>query len=578
MNNKSNIIIISELNKEEQQKYIFTSDRQFVDFVEIGTLSFLIIFGTLLNFLSFARLIRFSRSFPCKNSKALFGGPLYMNSFTLLKFNLAITDFAILLVHALGKLIWLLSYRWLFGDIGCRLYQFLSAFTYYSNSNVVVAIGIDRLKVVCSSQVQGNNGSSIRRVRLFMAIAWALAFICALPQIFFWTNFELRTGWSQCTTIWQIAEHHRSNNSTRPISRHWSLNKQTQLYYELLHQAGVFVIPFISLFASYFLIVLRVIRYTLKPNQLLANCNSYSSLIAPENWSGANDESNNKKRQHSLRNSSRASNGQIKGGMRRSSSISTWRFPQDLNCFPFWRKYSDDCRSPAPLAVVPEESVIGEEKGSAAPPPSPKAPISLSLFLFASSTLSGSSPNLRLQTKRNSSILSKLSRAASERHSRRKNAENLAASNNGLQRKAKRCSLNVPPTTENSLNKKQNLNLSSRVGGGRLSQPIFVNQLFDEKQQRNSLGKKSSMCSTSFCAPRAKTPLWRRQLRSKVFLRSLLIVAAHCAFWLPYNLLNLLRFSDESLYSTLVEKGALLVEDLIVMNAMLNPLLYGYGK
>uniref|UniRef100_A0A915LK57 G-protein coupled receptors family 1 profile domain-containing protein n=1 Tax=Meloidogyne javanica TaxID=6303 RepID=A0A915LK57_MELJA len=69
-----------------------------------------------------------------------------MNSFTLLKFNLAITDFAILLVHALGKLIWLLSYRWLFGDFGCRLYQFLSAFTYYSNSNVVVAIGIDRLK------------------------------------------------------------------------------------------------------------------------------------------------------------------------------------------------------------------------------------------------------------------------------------------------------------------------------------------------------------------------------------------------------------------------------------------------
>nr|CAD2202360.1 unnamed protein product [Meloidogyne enterolobii] len=402
-----------------------------------------------------------------------------MNSFTLLKFNLAITDFAILLVHALGKLIWLLSYRWLFGDIGCRLYQFLSAFTYYSNSNVVVAIGIDRLKVVYSSQVQGSNGSSIRRVRLFLGIAWALAFICALPQIFFWTNFELSKGWSQCTTIWQIAEHHLSNNSTRPMSRHWSLNKQTQLYYELLHQAGVFVIPFISLFASYFLIVLRVIRYTLKPNQLLANCNSYSSLIAPENWSGGNDDINNKKRQLSLRKFSKASNGQIKGEMRRSSSISTWRFSKDLNCFPFWRKYSDDCRSPAPLAAVPEEDVIGEEKGSAAPPPSPKAPTSLSLFLFASSTLSGSSPNLRYQTKRNSSILSRLSRAASERNSRRRNAENHTASNNGLQRKAKRCSLNVPPSTENSLNRK-----SSRTGGGRLSQPIYINQLYDEKQQK----------------------------------------------------------------------------------------------
>jgi hypothetical protein len=42
--------------------------------------------------------------------------------------------------------------------------------------------------------------------------------------------------------------------------------------------------------------------------------------------------------------------------------------------------------------------------------------------------------------------------------------------------------------------------------------------------------------------------------------------------------LNLLRFADESLYSWLVEKGALLVEDLIVMNAMINPILYGYGK
>jgi len=61
-NNDSNILIKSELlNEDEEQKYIFTSDRQLVDFVEIGTLSFLIVFGTLLNFLSFARLIRFSR-------------------------------------------------------------------------------------------------------------------------------------------------------------------------------------------------------------------------------------------------------------------------------------------------------------------------------------------------------------------------------------------------------------------------------------------------------------------------------------------------------------------------------------
>lgn len=53
------------------------------------------------------------------------------------------------------KVIWLITYEWKFGDYGCKIYQFLSAFTYYSNSNVVMAIGIDRLKVVYTSHIQG---------------------------------------------------------------------------------------------------------------------------------------------------------------------------------------------------------------------------------------------------------------------------------------------------------------------------------------------------------------------------------------------------------------------------------------
>lgn len=95
-----------------------------------------------------------------------------MSSFCLFKVNLSLTDFAILLFHALGKVgqilisynifmvsnlqvIWLTTYEWKFGDAGCKLYQFLSAFAYYSNSNVIVAIGLDRLKVVYTSHLQG---------------------------------------------------------------------------------------------------------------------------------------------------------------------------------------------------------------------------------------------------------------------------------------------------------------------------------------------------------------------------------------------------------------------------------------
>ena len=47
---------------------------------------------------------------------------------------------------------------------------------------------------------------------------------------------------------------------------------------------------------------------------------------------------------------------------------------------------------------------------------------------------------------------------------------------------------------------------------------------------------------------------------------------------LSFSVLNLLRFADESTYGWLVERGGLLVEDLIVMNAMINPILYGHGR
>lgn len=71
-------------------------------------------------------------------------------------------------------------------------------------------------------------------------------------------------------------------------------------------------------------------------------------------------------------------------------------------------------------------------------------------------------------------------------------------------------------------------------------------------------------------------PIWRRQLRSKVFAISLTIVVTHCALWLPYNLLNALRFIDATMYERVVENGGFLLEDLIILNSLLNPLLYGY--
>ena len=41
------------------------------------------------------------------------------------------------------------------GKPSLQIYKFLSIFSFYANSNVVVAIGLDRLKVVYTSHIQG---------------------------------------------------------------------------------------------------------------------------------------------------------------------------------------------------------------------------------------------------------------------------------------------------------------------------------------------------------------------------------------------------------------------------------------
>jgi hypothetical protein len=123
------------------------------DYIEIVYLSIIIFFGIILNIGVFIQLMRQSRTTPTASTSFL-TGPYQLSSFNLFKMHLCLTDFAILLVHALGKLIWLSTLDWRIGGFyGCKIYQFLSAFTYYSNNNVVVSIGLDRLKVVYTSHI-----------------------------------------------------------------------------------------------------------------------------------------------------------------------------------------------------------------------------------------------------------------------------------------------------------------------------------------------------------------------------------------------------------------------------------------
>lgn len=66
----------------------------------------------------------------------------------MLKINLNLSDILILLLNALGKLIWLIEYEWRFGKSMCRVFNFLTMFTLYLSANVIVCIALDRLWTV----------------------------------------------------------------------------------------------------------------------------------------------------------------------------------------------------------------------------------------------------------------------------------------------------------------------------------------------------------------------------------------------------------------------------------------------
>ncbi|EYB91203.1 hypothetical protein Y032_0209g2110 [Ancylostoma ceylanicum] len=355
-----------------------------IEAVEIAYLSVIVTAAVILNSIVLTQLITTSKAPTVRTSFSI--GPYHLSAFTQFKLNLCITDFAILLIYALGKIVWLLTFQWELGNIGCKTYQFLSAFSFYANSNIIVAIGLDRLKVVYTRHIQG--ATSVRRVRCMLVVCWILAAVCSLPQAFVWRTHEVTEGWYQCTTIFAIHEH---QNTTTVATR------RLALWYELSHQATVFWIPFSIIFVSYLLIVIRLLHYTFRPKEV--NRSSRSSV----------------------------SDGQ---------------------------------------ASTQHDKLIT------------------------------SSPTLC-----------------------RKETAGYAFQKQSIRKQA-------PPP--HGLNRTRSI------------------------------------------------PAWRRQLRSRVFRSALAVVLAHVAMWLPYNTISTLRFIDFNVYRAALTHGGNFLEDLIVVNSLVNPLLYAH--
>ncbi|VDN21689.1 unnamed protein product [Gongylonema pulchrum] len=108
----------------------------------------------------------------------------------MLKINLNISDLLILVVLAVGKFFWLMTYSWRGGDILCRLFNFLSMIALYISSNIVVCIAFDRFRNVLGA-AQIKRSRSLSTVHIMITISWLLAIMWSVPQLWVWKTLDV---------------------------------------------------------------------------------------------------------------------------------------------------------------------------------------------------------------------------------------------------------------------------------------------------------------------------------------------------------------------------------------------------
>ncbi|CAB3399936.1 unnamed protein product [Caenorhabditis bovis] len=229
------------------------------DYIEIAYLGIVIVFGIPGNFLVLRKLLI---------EQKLANKDLVKSGFVMLKINLNITDLFILL-YALGKFVWLITYQWIGGDFLCRVYQMFSMFSLYSSSNIVVCIALDRLRNVMSAKKIHIKSKKINTVTVMAICSWTFSFICSLPQFFLFQTIVVAEydNFVQCTDIWQISRFNK--NEVAFAEGSIILSPFFENSYNVVHLVMVFWGPLMVLIITYAVIATKLTKYSLRtPNSV----------------------------------------------------------------------------------------------------------------------------------------------------------------------------------------------------------------------------------------------------------------------------------------------------------------------
>ncbi len=112
------------------------------DYIEIGYLCAVFCLGVPIN------LFVFYRQFLAYRALRRCGTTDVKTAFLLQKLNLNIANLMMVVFYCPTMIGWLVTYRWVAGDVMCRITRFTWALCFHLSSNMVAGIALDRLRNV----------------------------------------------------------------------------------------------------------------------------------------------------------------------------------------------------------------------------------------------------------------------------------------------------------------------------------------------------------------------------------------------------------------------------------------------
>ncbi|XP_072223331.1 vasopressin V2 receptor [Leuresthes tenuis] len=111
--------------------------------------------------------------------------------------NLCVADLVVALFQVLPQLVWDITERFQGPDFLCRSIKYLQIVGMFASSYMIVAMTVDRHQAICCP-LQAYRVGAMSRWNTPVMMAWGLALVLSIPQVFIFSRSEVAPGVFEC--------------------------------------------------------------------------------------------------------------------------------------------------------------------------------------------------------------------------------------------------------------------------------------------------------------------------------------------------------------------------------------------